>query len=255
MHRSKEKVQRRGVCVAALLSVALAPALQGCLLTRVLDTRTQLCDDQPARVIVTRRTGSGLRVVFEKPTLTDRDVVWIVGYEPTTVTDADATREFTYEAVPLNRPLDRADGLVARLAFDRREGNYRLAEVEIPEKFNSILSPPLLDAVVRVVCKAEIGIAPPSTKFDLAALDRTTLPARETLMRLLGAPTGASARTDEVSYQYCLAPCAAGPAMVADVVLAFGSDGELHRVDASYFRYSVAVDLISSKATATVQLH
>ena len=44
-----------------------------------METRAQLCDEQPPRVIVTAKLGTGLRVTFEKPTLTDRDIVWIVG--------------------------------------------------------------------------------------------------------------------------------------------------------------------------------
>jgi hypothetical protein len=110
-----------------------SPDLQGCLLTRVLETKTQLCDDQPSRVIVTRRSVSDLRVVFEKPTLTDRDVVWVVGYEPTEITGGNTFRAFSHEAFSLDRPLDHATSLVARLLFSRLEGEYRLAEVEIPE--------------------------------------------------------------------------------------------------------------------------
>jgi hypothetical protein len=239
----------------ALLCITLASALQGCLLTRVLETRNQLCDEAPPLVAVSRPAGSGLRVVFEKPLLTDRDVVWIVGYEPTAITDTAAAREFAYEAVPLERPLDRAGGFKARLAFDRRDGEYRLAEVAIPEKFNAILTPALLDAVIRVACRTQIGIVPPSATFDLAALDRATLPNREALTRLLGPPPAAIAGSDEVAYRYCLAPCDANASMVASVKLAFGRDGALQRADASYFRYAVAVDLASSKATATVELH
>ena len=56
--------------------------LQGCLLTRVLETRAQLCDQRPAQVLVVAKAGQGLRVVFHKPTLTEKDVVAIVGFAP-----------------------------------------------------------------------------------------------------------------------------------------------------------------------------
>lgn len=244
---------RLRVFITALLCIS--STLQGCLLTRVLETRTQLCDDQPSRIVVARQPRSGLRVVFERPTLTDRDVIWIVGYVPTQITDTDAVREFFYEALPIDRPLDRANSLVVKLSFNRLEGEYRLSEVAIPDKFNVLLSPPLLDAVVRVVCKAQIGVVPPSTAFDLASLDRSTLPARDDLTQLLGIPAVTIARPDEISYQYCLAPCDSNSAMVAHLKFVFGDHGELRRADASYFRYLVAIDLISSKATATIELH
>ncbi|QJR16211.1 hypothetical protein [Usitatibacter palustris] len=244
----------RRFAATALLFILLASALQGCLLTRVLETRGQLCDDQPSRIVVARAPGKGLRVVFEKPTLTDRDVIWIVGYEPTQVTGTGAVRQFTYEALPLHRPLDRSAGLVAELSFERLDGEYRLAEVAIPEKFSAVLSPALLEDVVRVACKAQIGIVPPTTSFDLASLDRSTLPTRDDLTRLLGPPPASMGASDEVSYQYCLAPCDASSAMAANVKVSFGNRGEMQRVDASYFRYFVAIDLVSSRATARVEL-
>ena len=254
LRRDKMNDMRLRVCAKALLCILLTSALQGCLLTRILETRMQLCDEQPTRVIVTQRPGSGLRVLFEKPTLTDRDVVWIVGYPPTEITGANEDRRFSYEALPIHRQHDRASSLVVRLSFTRLEGEYKLSEVEIPEKFNSILSPPLLDAAVRAVCTSKIGIVPPKTTFDLADLDRATLPNRDALMQLLGMPTSAVARSNDISYQYCLAPCDSKSPMVANLKFAFGRVGELLRADANYFRYLVVIDLNSSKAIATIEL-
>jgi len=239
----------------ALACIALTSGLQGCLLTRVLETRAQLCDDEPPRITVYQRSGSGLRVVFEKPTLTDRDVVWIVGYEPTAMTGTGSVREFSYEAVPLRRSDDHAGSLVARLAFRIIDGEDRLSEVEIPEKFNGVLSPQLLDATIRVVCKTQIGLVPPSTTFDLAPVDHATLPNRDALARLLGPSTDAPPRVNSASYQYCLVPCGVPVAMVANLKFAFGDDGVVDRVDASYFRYAVVVDLVASRAIATIELH
>jgi len=246
---------RPRLCVIALLCTLLAPALQGCLLTRVLETRAQLCSEQPTRVLVIQPAGGGLRVVFEKPTLTDRDVVWIVGYAPTEIADASRDRKFFYEALLMPHRHDRATNLVVRLSFTQLEGEYKLAEVEIPEKFNSMLTPPLLEAIVRVVCTSQIGIVPPSTTFDLAYLDKATLPARDELIQLLGTPTSMVARSNEISYQYCLAPCDSKSPMVADLKFAFDRSGDLLRFDAKYFRYLFAVDLDSSKAIATIELN
>jgi hypothetical protein len=81
------------------------------------------------------------------------------------------------------------------------------------------------------------------------------LPSRDHLTLLLGTPTAGTIRSDEISYQYRLAPCGVKSSMVANLRIPFGDTGELHRADASYFRYSVAVDLTSSNATATVELN
>ena len=193
-------------CGGALLCLMLTATLQGCLLTRILETRRQPATSSP-RVIVTQRPESGLRVVFEKPTPTDRDVVWIVGYEPTEITGANAAREFFYEARPFDRPLDHAASLVVRLSFARVDDEYRLSEVEIPEKFNSILPPSLLDAAVRVVCKTNIGVVPPSTTFDLTSFGPGDIANPRCADPTSRGAYGCDSRSDEISYQYCLAPC------------------------------------------------
>ena len=220
-----------------------------------METRAQLCDEQPARVTVAREAGRGLRVLFEKPTLSDRDVVWIVGFEPTRAAGTPVGRELSYEARPLDRPPDPAANLVVKLSFAQLRGEARLSEVEIPEKFNAILPPTLLDAAIKVTCKAQIAVVPPRSTFDLTDLDRSTLPNRDALRQLLGPPTAANPRHTEMSYQYCLAPCGASGAMVAKLGFNFGVDGELQRVQASYFRYSAVVDLTSAPPTATIELH
>src|SRR5664279_3222498 len=54
LRHGKMQNMRLRVCATALLCVLFTFALQGCLLTRIFDTRTQLCDEQPPRVIVAR---------------------------------------------------------------------------------------------------------------------------------------------------------------------------------------------------------
>jgi hypothetical protein len=255
MDTMESMIPRMRAFGAFLLCMVAALALPGCLLTRVMETRAQLCDEQPPRVAIARAPGSGLQVRFEKPTLTDRDVAWLVGLEPTETTDGNGVRQFSYEALPLHRPHDRAGGLVVRLTFVRVEGEYRLSKVELPEKLEAIFPPPLIDAAVKVVCKTQVGIVPPSTTFDLTSLDKAMLPDRDALARLLGTPTNAIARSGETSYRYCLAPCESRSSMVANLSFSFGNLGELRHVDASYFRYSAVIDLVSAKATATIELH
>ena len=62
------------------------------------------------------------------------------------------------------------------------------------------------------------------------------------------------ARSGEVAYGYCLEPCSSDGSMVATLRFAFGGNGELQRADATYFRYSARVELVSSSPTATVKL-
>ncbi len=239
----------------ALLCIVVMFVLQGCLLTRVMETRAQLCDEQPPRVILAREPGRGPRVVFENPTLTEQDVIRIAGFEPTEIGGAKAVRELSYEARPLHRPLDRASGLVLRLSFAKLRGEYRLSEVEIPEEFNAILPPPLLDAAVKVACTAQIAVVPPRSTFDLSDVDKATLPNRDALRQLLGAPTAANPRNTDVSYQFCLAPCDSRSPMIASLGFSFGISGELQRAQAGYFRYSAVVDLAAPRPTATIELH
>ncbi len=237
------------VCPLAVL------ALQGCLFTRVLETRSQLCDEPPARVSVTQEPGWGLRVIFEEPTLTEQDIVWIIGFEPTRTGGGNTARELIYEARPLDRPLDRTSGLLLRLSFTQIRGEYRLSEVEVPEKLNAILPRPLIDAAVKVVCKAQIVVVPPSTTLDLAEVDTAMLPTRDALQQLLGLPTANVAGSHEASYRYGLVPCKPASPMIANLRFVFGPSGDLRRADLSDFRHSAKVDLVSPRPTATIELH
>jgi hypothetical protein len=220
-----------------------------------MEARAQLCDEQPPRVIVIQEPGRGLRVVFEKPTLTDQDVIGIVGFEPTEIGGAKAVRALLYEPRPLHRPFDRDAGLVLKLSFAHLRGEYRLSEVEIPEQFNAFLPPSLPDAAVKVACKAQVVVVPPSTAFDLSDLARTKLPTRDALRELLGPPTAVTPLQNEISYEFCLAPCGSRSSRVASLRCEFGIGGDLQRAQARYFRYSAMVDLISYKPTAAIELH
>ena len=95
-----------------------------------------------------------MRILFENPTLTDRDVIWMVGFQPSEIVGVGAAREFSYEALPVQRPRDAAASLTFRLFFRPVHGEYRLSELKLPDKLNIILPPPLLDAAVKMACKA-----------------------------------------------------------------------------------------------------
>jgi len=85
-------VTRRRAALAALV-VTVVMLLQRCLMTRVLETQAQLCDQRPAQVVVVAQAGQGLRVVFHKLTLTEKDVVAIVGFAPSATRGTGARRE------------------------------------------------------------------------------------------------------------------------------------------------------------------
>ena len=242
-------------CTTILLCLLVLPALHGCLFTRVMQTRAQLCDAQPSTVIVQREPGRALRVVFEAPTLTDRDIIWIVGLQPSAITATGAGRELSYEALPLGRPRDRETALVLRLSFVQLRGDYRLSGVELPERFTSILPPQLVETAMKVVCRSQVDILSRSVKFNLADVDTAALPRRDDLAQLLGPPTAAIARTNEISYHYCLAPCTSESTLVAKLIFSFKTNGELQRAQARYLRYSASIDLDSTKPTGMIHLH
>jgi hypothetical protein len=245
---------RRHPCGIIFFCLLASFALHACRLTRLMEAKSQLCDERPPQVIVKREPGSGIRVVFETPTLTESDVIAIVGFKPTQTWGTEAVRELSYEALPLHQPRDRASSLVLRLAFTPTRGAYRLSEAEIPEKFNSILPAPLLDAAITVVCQPKLTILPPGCEFSLTSVDRATLPTLDQLRQVLGPPTAWRSRSNEISYEYCLAPCDLGSSQIAHLGFSFGDHGELQRAEVRYFRYSATVDLISSEPKAIIKL-
>lgn len=243
-------IGRRGT---ALLCVGVALGLQGCVFTRVMETRAQFCDEPPPRVTVAREPGRGLRVLFEKPALTEQDVIWLIGLEPTRATGTKAVRELVYEARPVGRPADPATSLSLRPSFSPLDGEARLAEGEIPDKFNAILPAPLPDAAVKVSCNGQIATVPPRGTFDLADVDRSMLSGRDALQDLLGPPTAANSGNTEVDDHCCLAPCEASARFVAKLRFSFGAAGEVRQVQASYFRDAATVDLASPAPRGTIE--
>jgi len=251
---SSRRLTRSGAAAAALVCVVAIVSLPGCLLTRAMETRAQLCDERPALVQVDAQAGRGLRVVFLKPTLTEQDVIKIVGFEPSAISSANGARQLQYEVRPVDRPREATVGLVAKLTFTRVDDESKLAEVEIPEKFNAILPQSLLDAAVRSTCKARVVVAPPSTTFDVSEVDRASLPNRAVLRQLLGPPTTLDPGGRTLAYRYCLVPCETGRPSVADLGFAFDPQGNLERASASYFRYVAVLDLVAAKPFAVVEL-
>lgn len=244
----------RGIAAGALRGVTialLALPLGGCVLDRVLETHRQLCDVRPPQVVVAA-SGAGYRVDFTRPTLTNDDILWLVGLPPTRVVDAPDGPRLVYVAAPLDPALPRAGTLSTELVFRDTGGAPKLAATIPPERVASLVPREIVDAVVATICHPELSFAPPGARFDLAQVPPAAYPDEARIMAQLGPPHFRDGTN--FGYRFCLEPCDPAARPIATFVYATGDDGSLRRATLAYFRYQLDIDRAARTATLALRL-
>ena len=236
----------RYLCLAILL------LLQGCLYDRILQTKAQLCKQQPAQIVVERSPTGARSVVFKQPTLTLKDVVWLLGAEPSSRVDTASAVHLTYASVPLAEALTARDELVLQLVFVKVGAAHKLQRAQIPAQFEQILSAELIDEAMRAVCRSKIDPAALRAEFDLANVDQAVLPTRAQLLSILNEAAVAQGGNN-LEYRYCLQPCASNRQRLSHWRIKFARDGRLETATVGYFRYLFTLDMHSGKAAIALR--
>ena len=228
-----------------LLAVVLL--LQGCIYDRILQSKAQLCKQQPALITVERSPTGARSVVFKQPTLTLKDVVWLLGAQPSSRVDTPTAVHLTYASAPLGETLTAREELVLELVFLKAGATYKLQRAQISAQFEQILSSRLMDEAMHAVCRSKIYPASLRAEFDLANVDRAALPTRAQLLSILNEAAIAQSG-DSLEYRYCLEPCARNRQQLSHWRMQFGRDGKLKAAAVGYFRYLFTLDMHSGKA-------
>lgn len=227
--------------------LALLLLLQGCIYDRILQTKAQLCNQQPPQIVIEGSAPGSRSVVFNKPTLTLRDVVWLLGADPSARTERGSAVQLTYASVPLLEPPTVHNELVLELTFSKIGTDYKLQRARIPAQLEHILSPHLIDEAMRLVCRSKIYPASLRADFDLTGIDPSTLPTRHQILSVLDSPT-APESAPSLEYRYCLQPCAKNLQRPSSWKVAFDDQGRMRNATVEYLRYVLSVDLSSNKA-------
>jgi len=237
----------RSSATARYLCLVILLLLQGCIYDRILQSKAQLCKVQPAQIVVETSPTGARSVVFKQPTLTLKDVVWLLGADPSSRVDTASAVHLTYASVPLGGAATARDELVLELVFPKVDGTYKLHRAQIPAQFEQILSFRLIDEAMRAVCRSKIYPASLRAEFDLTNIDKTALPTRAQLLSILN-ESAIEQGGDSLEYRYCLKPCASNRQRLSHWRMAFDRDGRLEAAAVGYFRYEFTLDMHSGKA-------
>jgi len=229
--------------VAQTLSLACGLLLSaGCLLDRLYETRHQLCSGEFQTQIM-----DGVRITLRHPTLSDRDVICIVGVAPQETVSPDI-KIITYVAKRRSDMASSVDQIPITLKFVMLDGVYKLQEGHIDKNLAAIVSAPLIVQGIKSACTAKLSLVRRSIEVPLE-IDRELLPSRTAVIEALGTPDSEDAATRSLIYEYAVA---SDMRHIARIAAYFDpSWSEIQRVDVSYLGHRFNADLSERRAVVT----
>ena len=185
---------------------AILFTVSGCLFDRLLEVKAQACEfDQNFEL----QFGESLAVHFNEPVLLERDIVLIIGAEPTLRQETQDRLLLTYqieEAVPEPDP-----DLDLHIGFDFRpaDGAYRLSGILLDSKFGLIFNADYLDHATlhesaKLACETFLGPGMTSFELDISDLELAWLPSKAEILQLAGKPHATGESPDSWTYRFRL---------------------------------------------------
>lgn len=233
---------------AVLLSFFL---LSGCVLTRIVNVRDQLCDDPGAIDI---QIDDAVQVAMREPVLRDTDVTWLAGAEPSERSAAGDRLEMRYIVRKHQANPDPRFDIPVDLGFRRIDGRYRLEQGRIDKDLRPVLDAVGVDDALRHGCGAQPNYLGQRMEIDLSDFDRSELPTREEILEILGPPLKSSPGGDLLVYEYHLDGTDPVAQLARATVRFDSTSGELLQVKLSYRFYQFEADFAASRAVVKVTL-
>jgi len=235
--------------MVVVLSVALMS--NGCILERIFRVKRQLCDFERNFQI---ETSQGFRVILREPVMLDEDITWLTGAEPSECEYAGDDLVMTYIAARSGASPDSKYDLPVTLRFVRIDRDYRLKEGSLGKNLADILTVELLTQLMQSVCRAEKSLTKQQITIDIKTLDRSLLPARSEIIRILGPPNPNTADENRLAYGYRLKNHEAVD-QVGVIEIQFDRAGErILRLKMKYLRYHLDADFEKGEAILKVDI-
>jgi len=254
MSSNKGQIRRRLLLGAAAGCMALG--LSGCFINRVVEVRDQMCDFDSNFSL---QFADSANFNFHSPVLLDRDILWIAGASPTTMTRTENELSMVYvleKTGPNPRPDDE---IRVGLEFDRIDDQYKLMNVRFDPKFNAMINPEFLDkaaldSATQTLCETGLSFASTHMEIDISDQDLDELPNRAEILDSLGPPLEADERNDSITYEYKLKGDQPG-SMKARFTVWFDDSGEKPaRMDSEYSHFRTSADFINKKMLLKVKI-
>jgi hypothetical protein len=229
-------------------ALAFSLLLSGCLLTRLFTFKQQFCDYKSNFSFV---TGESFRVSLVNPVLLDTDLIWLAGAAPTETEERPDSRrlQWTVDKVLPEGGVFKPefDELAVDTRFMLEDGDYRLSEVVMDQRFSYVVSPHLMDRHAENVCHSSWLVLGKSGEIDLSDADLSGQPHRQEIIDHLGQPTGVTDDGTGLRYEYRLRGSTREGKQYSFEFWHDPDSGELLRSSTSSIRFISTTDFVKKK--------
>ena len=236
--------------IAPLVALLLVSSLSGCLLQRLYSIREQLCHFEDNFQIV---ANEGVRILFMRPILLDKDVIWLAGAKPSQAKVTGNELFMRYIVVKEDVPHRAEYDIPIQLRFLQLNGAYTLKEIYINKSLTRVVTSELITQCLRSVCNAEKSIVGRSVTFDLKDFDRALLLTRSEIIGILGEPNRVNDDEHKISYNYKLKSNDEIKKRSQIDAYFNASGSEILRVSVSSLRYHLEADFVTGEAILRVR--
>ncbi len=184
----------------------------------------------------------------------DDDITWLAGAQPSEQEMIGDDLVMTYIAVRKGGAADGRHDLPIELRFVRLDGEYRLKEGALSRNITDMLTEDLLIQIMQSVCKSEKSLVKQQIVVDISTLDRSLLPGRAEITRILGPPKPDPGFAHRLVYDYQLKNRVASDQEALIEIYLDDSDEQVNRIRMTYLRYHLDADLEKGKAILSVEL-
>ena len=234
-----------------LLLAATTLLLSGCMLFRIYDFKSQFCDYQANFELL---VGKDIELRMLNPVLLDRDVVWLLGAEPTRRERSGNSLELVYVVEKDQPQVSDEYAIPIRLRFHRQDGDFRLEAGIIDKNLGSMVTPGLIDETVAHACDSRTNVADANVTVDLGDLDPDAVPRRSDIEVALGAPQQRFDGGRGALYRFRLRNARPGT-QKSFARIEYAADGEhVERVRFHYLRYQMDADFVAGVGVISIDL-
>jgi hypothetical protein len=253
---SNNKDQIRHRVLLGVVATCMSLGLSGCFINRAMEVQDQICDFDSNFSL---KFGDSAKFNFHSPVLLDRDILWIAGASPTTMTGTEDELSMVFvleKSDPNPRPEDE---IHVDLKFDRIDDQYKLVNVRFDPMFSTLINPEILDkatidSATQTMCELGWSFASTSVEMDISDQDLDELPNRAEILDWLGPPLEADERNDSITYEYKLKGDEPD-SMKARFTVWFDETGEKPaRMDSQYSHFQTSADFINKKMLLKVKI-
>lgn len=163
--------------IIIILSVFI---IQGCLLDRIEESKKQLCSGE-----IELSTDGSISLSFLNPTLYPKDIIKILGENPSKTYDLGIRRYFQYK-VTRRKDVSIEFDIPIEFEFIERDGHHHLSKTTAQKRINSVIPESLVKDIFYESCYARLEGSKVIFNFDDISLD--DLPNIEGIKDLLGEP-------------------------------------------------------------------